>query len=76
MWQFKKMDHNLSYRGLIWVIQRPNIKFLDAATISMKGTSPISLFFPTKTVPKSGIVCRVKTGQPMAVPKNGPKLKL
>ena len=41
------MDHKLSYRGQIWVIQKPNIKFSDAATISMKGTSPISIFFPT-----------------------------
>ena len=42
------MDHNLSYRVLIWVIQNPNIKFPDRATISLKDTSPNSHFFPTE----------------------------
>ena len=42
------MDHNLSYSGLIWVIQNPNIKFIDAATISMKNPSPNSLCFSTE----------------------------
>ena len=46
LWQSRKMDHNSSYRGPIWVIQNPNVKFTDAATISMKDTSPISPFFP------------------------------
>ena len=45
LWQSLKMDHNLSYRGPIWVIQKPNINFTDAATIFMKYTSPISPFF-------------------------------
>ena len=40
------MDYNLNCRGPIWVIQKPNIKFTDADTISMKNTSPNSLFFP------------------------------
>ena len=42
------MDHNLSYKGPILVIQKPNINFTDVDTISMKETSPISLFFQTK----------------------------
>ena len=28
------------------MLQKPRIKFIDAATISMKDTSPISPFFP------------------------------
>ena len=48
LWQSFKMDHKLSYNGLIWVIQKPNIKFSDAATISMEDTSPVSLFFLTE----------------------------
>ena len=43
-----KIDHNLSYRGPILVIQKPNIKFSNSATISTKDTSPISLFCPPK----------------------------
>ena len=39
------MDHNLSYKGPIWVIQNPNIKLLNTATIFIKETSPISSFF-------------------------------
>ena len=42
------MDHNVSCRGPIWVIQKPNIKFTDAATTSMKDLSPNSLCFPIK----------------------------
>ena len=38
-------DHNLSYRGPIWVIQNPIIKFSDRATISLKDINPISSFF-------------------------------
>ena len=72
MWQSRKMDHNLSYRGPILVIPKPNIKFLDATTIYMRGTSPISLFFLTENNLQIWTVCRVKTGQPVAVPKNGP----
>ena len=54
MWQSRKMDHNLSYRGPIWEIQNTNIKFSDATTISIKDTSPISLFSMTeKSVLKS-----------------------
>ena len=43
-----EMDHNLRYRGLIWMIQKSNIKFTIEATTSMKNTSPNSLRFPTK----------------------------
>ena len=39
------MDHKLSYKSPILVIQKPNIKFLYATTISMKDTSPSFLFF-------------------------------
>ena len=42
------MDHKLSCNGPILVIQKPNIKFADATTISMKNTSPNSLHFPTE----------------------------
>ena len=42
------MDHKLSYSGPIWVIQMPNIKFIDAATISMENLSPNSLRFPAE----------------------------
>ena len=48
LWQSRKMDHNSSYRGQIWVIQKPNINFTDANTISTKETSPISPFFLTE----------------------------
>ena len=66
------MDHNLSYRGPIWVIQNPNINFSDAVTNFMKDTSLISLFSMTENQPKIWIVCRVKTGQPVTIPENGP----
>ena len=42
------MYHSLSYRGSIWVIQKPKIQFSDTTTISMEDTSPISPFFPTE----------------------------
>ena len=45
MLQYRKIDHNSSYRGPIWVIQKPKIKFTGATRISMKETSPISPFF-------------------------------
>ena len=45
LWQSRKTDHNLGYRGPIWVIQKPNIKFSDRDTISLKDTSPNSHFF-------------------------------
>ena len=58
------MDHNLSYRGPILVIQKPNIKFSDKATSSLKDASPNSYFFPSqKSVPKTWIVGSVKIGQ-------------
>ena len=41
-------DRNLSCRGLIWVIQKPNIKFINAATNSMNNMSQNSLYFPTE----------------------------
>ena len=47
------MDHNLSYKGSIWVIQNPNIKLSDRAIISLKDTSPNSHFFPIKISPKN-----------------------
>ena len=46
------MDHNLSYRGPILVIQKLNIKFIDAATISMEDNSPIFLFVGSKISPQ------------------------
>ena len=45
LWQSRKTDHNLGYRDPILVIQKPNIKFSDIATISLKDTSINSLFF-------------------------------
>ena len=45
LWQSRKMDHNLSYRGLIWLIQKAKIKFSDISKSSMKDTSPNSHFF-------------------------------
>ena len=39
------MDYNSSYKGLILVIQKSNIKFLDTSIISMGDTSPIFPFF-------------------------------
>ena len=45
LWQSRKMDHNLSYRGSIWVIQKPKIKFSDRDTIYLKDASPNSPFF-------------------------------
>ena len=63
MWQFRKTDHNLSYRGPIWVIQKPNIKFSKSTTISMKETSPISPFFSDqRSIPKSGKYVGSKQG--------------
>ena len=44
-WQSRKTDHNFGYRCLIWVIQNPNINFLNRATIYLKDTSPNSPFF-------------------------------
>ena len=46
MWQSQQMDHNLSYRGPIWVIQKHNIKFTIAAKIYINDTSENSIFFP------------------------------
>ena len=40
------MGHNVNCRGPSQLIQKPNIKFTDAATTSMKDTSPKSLIFP------------------------------
>ena len=48
LWQSWEMDHNLRCRGPIWVIQKHKIKFIDAATTSMKNMSPNSLCFPTE----------------------------
>ena len=45
---WNEMDHNLSFSGPILVIQKPNIKFTDAAKISMRNLSPNSLCFPTE----------------------------
>ena len=45
LWQSWKTNHNLSYRGPIWVIQKPNIKFTILATISMKDASLNDPFF-------------------------------
>ena len=42
------MDHKLSYRGPILVIQKPNIKLSDRATSSLKDASPNSHFFPVE----------------------------
>ena len=44
MCQSRKIDCNLGYRDPIWMIQKPNIKFTDAATIYMRGLSPNSPF--------------------------------
>ena len=46
----REMDHDLGYRGQIWVIQKPNIKFIDASTTSMKDMSPKSLIFLIKNL--------------------------
>ena len=43
-----EMDHKLSCRSPIWVIQRHNIKFTDTSTIYVKNSSPNSLNFPTE----------------------------
>ena len=42
------MDHNLSYRDLILVIQNLNIKFSHRATSSLNDASPNSHFFPAE----------------------------
>ena len=47
-----EMDHNLSCRDPIWVIQKPNIKFTIAATNFMKNTSPNPSVSQLKTSPK------------------------
>ena len=55
------------------MIQKPNIKFLDRATISLKDTSLNSQFFQTeKLVPKIWIVGSAKIGQPVVVSENRP----
>ena len=41
LWQSREMNYNLSYRGSILVIQKPN-----NSTTSMKNTSPNSICFP------------------------------
>ena len=46
LWQSREMNYNLSYRGPILVIQKPNIKFTKESTTSMKNTSPNSICFP------------------------------
>ena len=52
--QSREMDHEWGYRGPIWVIQKPNIKFKNATKTSMKDMSPKSLIVLTlKLVPKS-----------------------
>ena len=45
LWKSQKMDCNSSYRDPIYIMQKPNIKFLYTSTISVKGASPISPFF-------------------------------
>ena len=52
------------------MIQNPNIKFSDTATISMKDTSSISLIFAIEN--QSQNLCRVKTRQPVEVSENEP----
>ena len=67
------MDHKLSYRGIIWVIQKPNIKFSDRFIMSLNDTSPNSLFFfQLKISPKIWIVGLAKIGQLVVVPENKP----
>ena len=48
------MDHNLIYRDLIFVIQKPNLKFTIEGTISKKNTSLNSLFSNQKSALKFG----------------------
>ena len=49
------MDHNLSYRGPIWIIQNPNIKFTTSAIIIMQETLvQITSFSNRKLSPKVG----------------------
>ena len=48
--QAQEMDHNWGCRGLIRVIEKPNIKFTNATTTSMKDTSPKSLIFQTENL--------------------------
>ena len=62
LWKSQKIDHNLGYRCPIWVIQKPNIKFLDRAKISLKDTSPNSSFFYLKISLKNWTTYRVKIG--------------
>ena len=59
LWQSRKMDHNLSYRGPIWVIQKPKINFTDANTIYKKETSQGSPFFLTEKKFQISTVCGV-----------------
>ena len=67
------LDNNLSYKGLICTIQKPNIKFSNRAISSLKDTSPNSHFFPSKKIiQKIWTVGSAKIGQPMAIPENGP----
>ena len=49
------MDHKLSYRGPIWVIQKLNIKLSDRDTISLKDTSPNSHFFTTENLSQKSV---------------------
>ena len=65
-------DSGLDNRGPIWVIQKPNIKYLDRVTISLKDSSQIVTFSQPKISPKIWIVGSTKTGQLVAVPENGP----
>ena len=48
------------------------IKFTDVAIISMENTNPISSFSKLEISPKIWIAYGVKTGQPVAIPENGP----
>ena len=67
------MDHNLSYRGPILVIQKPNINLSNIVTISLKNASPNSHFFSQpKISPKNLDSSLAKIGQLGAVLENEP----
>ena len=63
------MDHNLSYIGPIWVIQKHNINFTIADTTSIKDTSLNSIFFQPKISPKIWMFHKAKTRQHSHNPK-------
>ena len=60
LWQSWEMNHNSSCRCLIRMIQKPSIKFTNAATISMQDLSQNSLY--SKIGAKIRPMHRIKIG--------------